>query len=82
MNSNTDSESNNPQSRLDEIESISVFLATYMNKVSLTSGLRVKKQNKKKTTTTKQAVAGHVSAGSKLKALFVTLEINLRRLVS
>ena len=65
-----------------------------MSKVSLASGLRVEKNKTKtkqtnkqtKTTTTttitKHAVAGHVSAGSKLKALFVTLEINLRRLVS
>ena len=62
-----------------------------MSKVSLASGLRLKKKNKKKqkqnkqtktTTTTEHAVTGHVSAGSKLKALFVTLEINLRRLVS
>ena len=40
------------------------------------------KQKKTTTTITKHAVAGHVSAGSELKALFVTLEINLRRLVS
>ena len=65
-----------------------------MSKVSLASGLHVEKKNKTKTkqinkqtkttttTTTKHAVAGQVSAGSKLKALFVTLEINLRRLVS
>ena len=59
-----------------------------MCKVSLANGLRVEKkqtnkQTKKTTTTiTKHAVAGHVSAGSELKALFVTLEINLRRLVS
>ena len=59
-----------------------------MCKVSLANGLRVEKKQtnkQKKTTTTtitKHAVAGHVSAGSELKALFVTLEINLRRLVS
>ena len=68
-----------------------------MSKKSLASGLRLKKkkktkQNKTKTkqtnkkttaaTTTKHAVAGQVSTGSKLKALFVTLGINLRRLVS
>ena len=57
-----------------------------MSKVRLASGLRVEKKqkkqtNKQKTTITKHAVAGHFSAGSKLKALFVTLEINLRRLV-
>ena len=62
--------------------------------MSLASGLRVEKKTKQKqnkqtnkqtkttTTTTKHAVAGHVSAGSILKALFVTLEIKLRRLVS
>ena len=58
-----------------------------MCKVSLANGLRVgkkqtNKQKKTTTTITKHAVAGHVSAGSELKALFVTLEINLRRLVS
>ena len=59
-----------------------------MCKVRLASGLHVEKKqtnkqtNKQKTTITKHAVAGHVSAGSELKALFVTLEINLRRLVS
>ena len=68
-----------------------------MSKVSLASGLRMeKKQNRNKTNkqtnknnnnnnnnnNNKPSVAGHVSAGSILKALFVTLEINLRRLVS
>ena len=57
-----------------------------MCKVRLASGLRVEKKKptnqQKNNNNTKHAVAGHVSAGSKLKALFVTLEINLRRLVS
>ena len=68
------------------MESISVFFGhLYEQSESGKWSTRGKtKQNKqtKTTTTTKHAVAGHVSAGSKSKALFVTLEINLRRLVS